>query len=214
MNPHLSILVPAYNAEKYIGRCLRSLSSQTFDGKYEIVVVNDASEDRTEYALSQFGDSIQVLTNKSNLGLPASLNLAMDAAQGELIVRVDSDDYVNKYFLTFLYEFLVRNGEYDAVASDYYQVDEQENVICRSDSREDPIGCGILFRKSHVKKLGGYNKDFLRHEDKEFMLRFSQRYTLGHLKVPLYRYRRHDKNMTLDSDLMRLYESKLESGSS
>lgn len=211
MKTLVSVLVPAFNAERYIGRCLRSLAAQVFDETFEIIVINDGSKDRTEYALSQFGESIKVLTNESNIGLPGSLNRGLDAAAGELVVRVDSDDYVNKYFLTFLYEYLIRNEEFDAVASDYYLVDELENVISKSNALENPIGCGILFNRTHIKDLGGYNEDFLRHEDKEFMRRFSRKYRVGHLKVPLYRYRQHGKNMTLDAELMNYYESKLES---
>ena len=211
MKTLVSVLVPAFNAERYIGRCLRSLSSQVFDEPFEVIVINDGSEDRTEYALSQFGKSIRVVTNESNIGLPGSLNRGLDLAAGEFVVRVDSDDYVNKYFLTFLYEYLIRNEDFDAVASDYYMVDEVENVISKSNALENPIGCGILFNKTHIEDLGGYNEDFLRHEDREFMRRFSLKYKVGHLMVPLYRYRQHGKNMTLDAELMNYYESKLES---
>jgi len=211
MTALVSVLVPAFNAERYIGRCLRSLSAQVFDETFEIIVINDGSEDRTDYALSQFGKSIKVLTNKSNQGLPSSLNRGLELAEGSYVVRVDSDDYVNKYFLTFLYQYLIRNEEFDAVASDYYLVDEVENVISKVKAAEQPIGCGILFHKTQIKDLGGYNEDFLRHEDKEFMLRFAKAYRVGHLNVPLYRYRQHAKNMTLDVELMKFYESKLES---
>lgn len=209
MKPVVSVLVAAHDAERYIGRCLRSLTSQVFDHSYEIVVVNDGSRDRTEYALSQFGNAIRIVQNKTNIGLPAALNRGIKAAKGSFIVRVDADDYVNQYFLTFLYEFLTRNDTFDAVACDYYKVDENEEVIGRSDAFSEPIGCAILFRKSHVEKLGGYNEEFLRHEDKEFMMRFSENYRLGQLKIPLYRYRMHGNNMTLDTRLMEYYKQRL-----
>ncbi len=101
--PRVSIIVAAYNQEKYIGRCLRSLLHQTFpQDSYEIIVVNDGSTDRTAFALELFHDAIHPITNEHNLGLPASINKAILAARSPFIVRVDADDYVNTNFLNFL----------------------------------------------------------------------------------------------------------------
>lgn len=67
------MIVAAYNQEKFIGRCLRSLLHQTIPHEnYEIIVVNDGSTDRTPYALELFHDAIRPITNETNLGLPAS----------------------------------------------------------------------------------------------------------------------------------------------
>ena len=67
----ISVITTAYNEELFIGRCLRSLINQSFDQReYEIVVVDDCSIDRTPYALTQFKNSIEVFTNKKNIGLP------------------------------------------------------------------------------------------------------------------------------------------------
>ena len=94
----------AYNQEKFIGRCLRSLLNQTLShGSYEIIVVNDGSTDRTPYALELFHDAIHTITNDQNRGLPASINKGILTAKAQYIVRVDADDYVNTNFLNFLY---------------------------------------------------------------------------------------------------------------
>lgn len=101
----ISIIVPVYNGEKYIGRCLRSLLNQTYSKeKYEIIVVNDGSTDKTSYALELFKDDIKLIINPKNIGLPASLNKGIKLSSGDYCVRVDSDDYVSNNFLTFLYE--------------------------------------------------------------------------------------------------------------
>ena len=79
----VSVLVPAYNAELYIGRCIRSLLNQTLsDESYEIIVVNDFSKDNTKKVISTFTGDIRYFENKKRLGLPGSLNFATKKARG------------------------------------------------------------------------------------------------------------------------------------
>ena len=74
----ISVIVPALNQEKFIGRCLRSLLAQTLPREdYKIIAVNDGSTDKTSYALNLFREDIVLIDNKENLGLPASLNLSL-----------------------------------------------------------------------------------------------------------------------------------------
>ena len=93
--PIISVIIPVHNEERFIGRAIRSVLNQNVPGDdYEIIVVNDASQDRTDYALKLFEDEIHVITNEKQLGLPASLNRAIRVARGKYVVRVDGDDYV------------------------------------------------------------------------------------------------------------------------
>ena len=85
--PIISVLVPAYNAERFIGRAIRSVLNQTVpDRQHEVIAVDDASTDRTAYALELFKDEIEILYNGKKAGhLPASLNRAIScAARGKL----------------------------------------------------------------------------------------------------------------------------------
>ena len=67
IEPKISVIVPVYNQEKYIGRCLRSLLDQSLTRtSYEIIVINDGSTDKTIYALELFKEEIRVLHNKKN----------------------------------------------------------------------------------------------------------------------------------------------------
>ena len=71
----LSVIVPVYNQEKYIARCLRSLVRQSMDRKeYEIIVINDGSTDKTSKILEQFSEYITLIECEKNCGLPATLN--------------------------------------------------------------------------------------------------------------------------------------------
>ena len=157
-SPKISVVVPVYNQEKYIGRCLRSLLDQTLDhNEYEILVINDGSTDLSRYALELFSDPfdsvIRIIENKKNLGLPASINKAIKKAKAPHVVRVDSDDFVNKNFLNFLLYYLEVNDKADAVSCDYYLIDDQEKLIKRCNSSREPIACGIMFKETIFLKL-------------------------------------------------------------
>ena len=208
--PLISVIVPVYNQEKFIGRCLRSLLHQTISHeKYEIIVINDGSTDRTSYALELFHDAITTITNETNVGLPASINRGILAARSPYIVRVDSDDYVNQNFLNFLYVYLDQNQYADAVACDYYLVNDAEEVLERANCMDYPIACGIMFRKKQLIDIGLYDESFRWHEDKDLRIRFEKKYSISRLELPLYRYRRHDSNITNDTDAMEYHRQNL-----
>jgi len=208
--PVISVLIPAYNAERFIGRAIRSVLNQTVpDRQHEVIAVDDASTDRTAYALELFKDEIEILYNGKKLGLPASLNRAIRAARGKYVVRVDADDYVSHDYLYILQRFLEDNTYMDAVACDYLLVDDSENVIERRNCMEHPIGCGIMFRTDHLIEIGSYDDNFLMHEDRDLRVRFLKKYAIHRVELPLYRYRRHKDNMTNDRVASRRFERQL-----
>ena len=206
----VSVIVPSYNAELYIGRCIRSLLKQSLSQEdFEIIVINDSSKDNTKNALLPFVGDIVLIENKRNLGLPSSLNKGIEKARGQFIVRVDSDDYVHVDFLKILSLHLQLNHSIDAIASDYLLVNNDQDVIKEMNCLKDPIGCGIMFRLKHLIELGLYNAKFLRREDEELMNRFKIKYNISRVAIPLYRYRRHENNITNDKKSMKKYKKKL-----
>jgi len=208
--PTISVIVPVYNHEKYIGRCLRSLMAQEYPRQdFEIIVIDDGSEDRTSYALELFHEEITLIRNETNLGLPASLNRAIHASSAPYIVRVDSDDYVNAYFLRMLSMFLSSNRYMDAVACDYLAVDEREELLDRKNCLEEPIACGIMFRAEQLIDIGLYDESFLLHEERDLRIRFLKKYNIHRLELPLYRYRKHDNNITNNVAAMDLHMANL-----
>ena len=210
MSALVSVIVAAHDEERYIGRCLRSLLAQRFArSQFEIVVVDDGSTDRTSAILETFGADVRVIRNDKNLGLPASLNKAITSTHSKFVVRVDADDYVNAAFLDVLYLFLAENPGFDAAACDYLLVDDREEVLRRADAMKEPIACGIMFRTEQLIDIGLYDESFLRHEDRDLRVRFLDRYSIHHVPLPLYRYRRHDDNITNDVAAMNLHEERL-----
>ena len=208
--PLVSVIIPVYNQEKWIGRCLRSLLNQSMNrNEYELIVVDDGSEDRTNYALELFKDEITIKKIENNLGLPVALNMGIKVSKANYIVRVDSDDFVNEHFLYLLNEFLEQNKYMDAVACDYLLVDDKEEVIDRKNCNKDPIGCGIMFKSSHLFEIGLYDEEFQLSEEKELRHRFEKKYKIHRLELPLYRYRRHERNITNDQKASDYHDKKL-----
>ena len=208
--PLLSVIIPIYNQEKWIGRCLRSLMNQSMKREdYELIVIDDGSSDRTSYALNLFKEEIVLIKASENKGLPSALNMGITSSKARYVVRVDSDDYVNENFLTMLYEFLKQNKYMDAIACDYLLVDNEENVIERKNCLEFPIGCGIMFKTRHLIEIGLYDEDFKLHEERDLRHRYENKYQIHRLELPLYRYRRHENNITNDSQNYEYHERKL-----
>jgi glycosyltransferase involved in cell wall biosynthesis len=209
--PLVSIIVPALNQEKFIGRCIRSALNQQFGkGDFEVIVVDDGSTDRTTYALQVFGDSIKVLRNEETRGLPAALNRGVRTAQGRFVVRLDADDFVHEQYINVLYWHLMLNQTLNAVACDYILVDENGTYISGKNCAEEPIGCGIMFRIEHLIELGLYDESMQLHEDQDLRLRFLKKFSIYRIPLPLYRYCRHENNMTNDHDSMAQYERRLQ----
>ena len=207
----VSVIIPCFNHEKFIGRCLRSILDQNLDRKdYEIIVVDDGSKDNSLKIINTFKKDVKIISNNKNKGLPYSLNVGIKSSKSKYVVRLDSDDYVNKNFLLFLLEFIERNSEeIDAVSCDYLVVNDQEKIISKENCLKKPIACGIIFKTSHLISLGLYNEKFLLKEDEELRKRYEKKYKILRLQLPLYRYRRHGKNITNNRRRLKKYSKLL-----
>ncbi len=210
MKIYTSIIISAFNHEKWISHCLRSLINQKENNNnFEIIVVNDSSKDNTKKILNQFKKDIKIINNKNNLGLPRSLNKAIKISKGKFIVRVDSDDYVDSRFIYKLRKFLNINKSLHAVACDYFIVNEKNKILKKKNCIKDIISCGILFKKKYLLNIGLYNKKFKMREGHELRKRFEKRYKIGRLNIPLYFYRDHKKNRTKKKVLIQKYDKLL-----
>ena len=197
MKNKISVIIPVYNREAYIGRCIRSLLSQTLSREFfEIIVVDDGSTDATSKVLLAFKDEIKWVKINKNLGLSVAINKGIKKSKSKYIVRVDSDDYVNKEFLKILLLFIESNKDIDAFACDYITVNNKEEVLERLDCFKSPIACGIIFKKKQMISIGLYNKKKLINEEVDFRKRFEKKFTISRVPIPLYRYRKHKKSLT------------------
>ena len=125
----VSVIVPCYNTAKYLPKCIESLLAQTLK-EIELIFVNDCSPDNSieilrEYE-SKYPGVIRVIDSPINLRQGGARNLGINAARGEYIGFVDSDDYVMPYMFEKLYNEGIR-GDYDTVGSHYLCVDQDYN---------------------------------------------------------------------------------------
>lgn len=126
----ISVIVPVYNVEQYLDKCLQSLQKQNFDS-YEVILVDDGSTDSSRKVAEHYANSyseIFTLVCQENKGLSGARNTGMGYAKGKYLCFVDSDDYVEENFLRKLYESMKENDA-DLVFCAFRSVDEQGNTI-------------------------------------------------------------------------------------
>ncbi len=119
--PLISIVVPVYNTERYLKKCLESLQKQSYE-KIEIIIVNDGSPDNSEIIIEQFlnNDSRFKYMKKPNGGLSSARNMGIDNAQGDYLAFVDSDDWVSESYISDLYNNI---GDSEIAIGTYTLVD-------------------------------------------------------------------------------------------
>lgn len=124
----VSVIVPIYNVEKYLHKSLESLANQTLK-EIEILMVDDGSTDRSSEIAGKFAETHSNfhLVTKENGGLSSARNAGMDAAQGEYLAFVDSDDWVSEYMMEKLYTN-AKKYDADMVMAGFERVDSHGNV--------------------------------------------------------------------------------------
>ncbi|GAB4207612.1 MAG: hypothetical protein Fur0023_18520 [Bacteroidia bacterium] len=208
----VSVIVTTYNYAQYVERCIRSILDQSLPkNQYELIIINDASTDYTKDILENYTDVARVFNLEKNVGLAAARNFGIKKARGQFVVFVDADDYIQKDMLLIQKTFLTENNKLDAVAVDYYLVDERGTHLEHVSAAEKPIACGIMFRKDLLYDIGLYDETFRAREDEDLRIRFLKKYSIYNIILPLYRYRRHDSNLTNDHKIMQKHLKKLKS---
>lgn len=128
MNPIISILVPVYNVEPYIERCLTSILTQTMQDGIELIIVDDCTPDNSidiaEKVICNTPSHIscRVIRHDTNQGLAATRQTGIRNAIGTYITFVDSDDYISSDYIESLYSYAVAHADCDIVIGDHYRV--------------------------------------------------------------------------------------------
>lgn len=131
----ISIVVPVYNVEKYLKRCIESLINQTYKN-LEIILVNDGSTDNGLKICEEYLkiDNRIKLINKENEGLGITRNCGIDNAKGKYIAFLDSDDYIEADFYEKLYMSAIENNS-DMVFASFKKVDKNDNIYAIRQSK-------------------------------------------------------------------------------
>lgn len=126
-DPLISLIIPCYNAERTVSKCLDSVTNQIYKN-LEIIIINDGSTDGTLEIIKQFQkeDSRLIVIDQTNSGVSKARNLGIQKAGGEYIFFVDSDDWVEKDYCSVLYKTLVENNADISISEAFYE-DENGN---------------------------------------------------------------------------------------
>lgn len=127
--PKVSVIILAYNAEKYINKCIDSIIAQRMQD-FEFIVINDGSTDNTESMILSYKDTLGDKLHyyyKENTGVADSRNFGIDKATGEYILFVDGDDYIDKNLLSSLQVYMDKNV--DAIKFKLKKIDTKGNII-------------------------------------------------------------------------------------
>lgn len=150
--PKLSFIVPVYNVEHYLSRCINSLLHQGFEtGEYEIILVNDGSKDSSQHICENYVKENPniYLYNKENGGVSSARNLGLEHANGEFVVFIDADDYIIDNSYSYIFNSFV-NKDVDIVR--YWSTIVNEETLDNNDYKGNVLykGFGLEF----IKKYG------------------------------------------------------------
>ena len=174
MKPLISVIVPVYNVEDFVGKCLESITWQSYED-LDIVVVDDGSTDESGKICDEFAkndERIRVF-HKKNGGLSDARNFGIKKAKGELVAFVDSDDWVKKDYIGVMHEVMGANGV-DVVVCGYNDVKLQDITMSGKDAtvrlltkqeNVDIVAWNKLYRKGLFLDNGIYFPVGKKHED-------------------------------------------------
>lgn len=161
-SPKVSIIVPVYNRERTLVRCLRSISSQSFSD-LEVIIVNDGSTDNSKIVIEEYiaDDNRFKLINKCNGGVASARQVGKEIAKGNYAIHVDPDDWIEPSMIQDMYEKAISDDS-DMVICD---LDEDTNSIhktlCQKPENNDSLSVlSGLFKNQHgscCNKLISYN---------------------------------------------------------
>ncbi len=195
----VSIIIRTYNNGKYLRKTIESALNQNFSD-YEIVVINDGSTDNTKEILESFKSNKLRIINQENQGPFKAAVAGLKKARGDYITFLDGDDELLPDTLLELHKAF-SNEEIGFSYCDYYEVDlnDGRKKIVSLENIFNCLACGILFRFSVIKDVGFWNPDFMLTEY-DFIIRVMKKYKGGHIRKPLYIYKRHSESMTADKE--------------
>lgn len=188
VNPKVSVLVPAYNVEKYILTFLESLVNQTLE-EIEIIIVNDCSPDNCDTIINKFlsDKRIKYINKSVNEGLWKARQSAFEIATGEYVINLDPDDYIDKNYLEELY-YLGKGGNLDFVLSNVTIIDEN-GVHIKKNQLKNITKNTILKNKSDYKiLLGTVYATWFRLVKREVLLKQNYNYLMGELTLFSYQF--------------------------
>jgi len=199
ITPLISIVIPAFNAERYIAQTLNSVLNQDYPS-FEVIVVNDGSTDQTLTILKQYEDKITLIDIK-NHGVSFARNLAVKNAKGAWLAFIDADDLWDNNKLSI--QFNALDGELWSHCNSLYIGDDQPGNVTRADLSSQDSGMifsslllenfittsTVLIKKSLFTASQGFDENFDALEDWKLWLEISKNHPIAYIAEPIAEYR-------------------------
>jgi len=207
--PKVTVFIPVYNREEYVGEAIESILAQTFSD-FEILLVDDGSTDTSVEKIRAFSDPrIRLVCNDRNLGIPKTRNKGVELARGQYMAMLDSDDRAFPNRLEKQVGFLDHHPEYAQVGS-WCQMMDKDGTPLKKIKRQpvlsEDIHAQFLFRcamsnrsimaRTAILREYGYRNDFPRCQDYELHVRLTKRYKVANLPECLVYGRIHPQQIT------------------
>ena len=203
--PLVSIIMPAYNAEKYILESIDSVIAQTYKS-WELIVVDDGSVDSTSVVVRNFKDRRVKLIEQINSGVSKARNSGIENAKGEYITFLDSDDLWEKYKLEVQVSYMLNNPsvilsytDYVSFINDGERVKNKQLYPFKIKSLKDRIlvfnfiaTLTVMVKSKILKDVGGFDIDLFGPEDWDLWIKISKMGGIGHIEKKLSLYREHE----------------------
>ncbi|MBO5057665.1 MAG: glycosyltransferase [Lachnospiraceae bacterium] len=189
MQPLISVIVPVYNGQDYLGKCIESIEAQTYEN-LEIIIINDGSTDNTGTVcvrLKERFENIRVITTE-DVGVSAARNAGIDAAKGVFITFVDADDRLRPKTLAALYDCIMETGS-DVAGCSFFSWQEEEEW-------EDFLNNKYRIEKPVKYSSGDYLKDEILKGNSRCWSKLYRRGAVGKL--------RFKEGLTIGEDMLFL----------
>lgn len=203
--PLVSVVMTVYNREKYIKEAIESVLNQSYKN-IELIIVNDGSTDNSEKIIKQFEDSRIKYYKKNNTGQLDTFKYAYKRVNGEYVIRVDSDDKIDKDIISLCINEVNSDLEIKFVYFDFYNIDSNSNLLSWNELKDYNSGEEVLedvFNKfySVIPDTVFWRTDYIENVDKyyideniPFYIGNIMEIKFKHIKLPLYFYRHHNNN--------------------
>lgn len=206
--PAVSIIMSVYNEELYISECIESILAQTF-GDFELIIIDDASQDRTVELISKYRDErIRLFCNHVNCGLTKNLNKGIRKAKGKYVMRMDGDDIMLPNRIKEQFEYMEKNPNIALSSCGYIKFDSEKCIgkISRNMNAEQirahilynsilPHPGFIMRRDVIIEKKFFYNTKIKYAQDYELQSRILSEFEIGLIKNVLFKYRVSNKQI-------------------
>ncbi len=198
----VTVIIPAYNAEKFIEQTIDSVLAQTFQD-FEIIVINDGSRDKTAEIVNSYGFSVRCIQT-TNGGVSRARNLGINNALGEYIAFLDSDDLWEPTKLEKQVALLDENPNIGLCFTALERVDQNLKLIGKTEAHNYPDFCealllyscvvtgscsSVMLRTNIAKQTGGFDTVFTNYEDWEYWLQLSLVTEFAPISEYLVKYR-------------------------